>query len=570
MIGYPLDSHVTYKPDGTPVWDRAISSAPYRKLIKCLFSDGVLPNPSTNLQVSAETGMQIKIFSGFAICNGCQKLQETDMALTVPVSSAVYDRIDTVVLRLNDNDDVRECEFYIISGEPALNPVRPILTRSDSIWEIGIADILIKANSTQISNAKITDTRYESGRCGIISSISMFDTTTIYKQIQTDLAEFRDVNETEFLEWFNNIKEKLEGDVAANLQIQIGTLGLLETEDKTDLVSAVNEVETTHQIKTYTEISQIGNFESTPTISEVFKVMPDYSVLSIKGGDIADSPIVNCIICISKTAVTELGRKMVGKAIAYGEDTTYEMSFVYVTGLMPSGLFNTDWKQSGADVLDTMEEIEANTDSGKAAGALAVKELSDSLGGYAFIHNPTVVAFVSDGSLYTDSDGNYVLAGSDTGSALLADTSTYTTAITEGNFYRVNGADSVIPFNIGVDMESAALLHSASSTTGNASTSYSKSYTYTQANVDENYKYVLVLASSTSSNSLAYGGCSLKLGAEVEQIFNLSYGTNSTTLQSYTIASITRLYLLKAPKSTVKIYSATIQGGSTIRVYGIK
>lgn len=30
-------------------------------------------------------------------------------------------------------------------------------------------------------------------------------------------------------------------------------------------------------------------------------------------------------------------------------------------------------------VLDTMEEIEANTESGKAAGALAVKELNDSL-----------------------------------------------------------------------------------------------------------------------------------------------------------------------------------------------
>ena len=34
---------------------------------------------------------------------------------------------------------------------------------------------------------------------------------------------------------------------------------------------------------------------------------------------------------------------------------------------------------SGA-VLDTLEEIAANTESGKAAGALAVKELNDSLG----------------------------------------------------------------------------------------------------------------------------------------------------------------------------------------------
>ena len=38
---------------------------------------------------------------------------------------------------------------------------------------------------------------------------------------------------------------------------------------------------------------------------------------------------------------------------------------------------------SGA-VLDTLEEIAANTESGKAAGALAVKELNNSLGGFQF------------------------------------------------------------------------------------------------------------------------------------------------------------------------------------------
>ena len=51
MIGYPLDSHISFDKSGIPVYDRAITSAPLRKLTKSLFSDGVLPNPSTNLQV---------------------------------------------------------------------------------------------------------------------------------------------------------------------------------------------------------------------------------------------------------------------------------------------------------------------------------------------------------------------------------------------------------------------------------------------------------------------------------------------------------------------------------------
>ena len=221
MIGYPLDSHVTFKTDGTPVFDRAISSAPYRKLIKSLFSDGVLPNPSTNLQVSAGTGMKVNLYAGFAICNGCQKLQESNTALDIATASAVNDRIDTVVLRLNDNDDVRECEFYVLTGTPAVAPVRPALTQTDSIWEIGLADVLVKANSTQISNANITDTRYETARCGVISSISEFDTTTLYQQIQSDLQEFREVNQANFIAWVESLKSKLAEDVAANLQLQI-------------------------------------------------------------------------------------------------------------------------------------------------------------------------------------------------------------------------------------------------------------------------------------------------------------------------------------------------------------
>ena len=223
-IGYPLDSHVTYEADGTPVYDRAITSAPLRKLIKSLFSDGVLPNPSINLQVSAGNGMNVLVQPGFALCNGCLKLEETQRTLAVQASDTTYDRIDTVVMRLNDNDSERICDLYIVPGVPATNPVRPALTRDASIWEIGLADLFIVKNSTEISNQRITDTRYETARCGIISSISEFDTSTLYQQIQSDLSFFKEYEQAEFLTWFENIRNQLAQDVAGNLQLQINEL----------------------------------------------------------------------------------------------------------------------------------------------------------------------------------------------------------------------------------------------------------------------------------------------------------------------------------------------------------
>lgn len=230
MIGFPLDSHVEFDTDGTPIYDRAISSAPMRKLIKEMFSDGVLPNPSTNMQVSAGEGMNVIVSPGFALCNGCMKLEEAQRTLAVQASSTAYDRIDTVVLRLNDNDSERICDFYILQGVPATSPVRPTLTRTESIWELGLADLFITKNSTAVSNQRITDTRYEAARCGVMSSISQFDTTTLYKQVQADLAGFKAEEQADFIAWFENVKNQLSEDAAGNLQNQIDEMKDADTE----------------------------------------------------------------------------------------------------------------------------------------------------------------------------------------------------------------------------------------------------------------------------------------------------------------------------------------------------
>ncbi|MCQ2211301.1 MAG: hypothetical protein MJZ34_13535 [Paludibacteraceae bacterium] len=221
MIGYPFDSKVTYDELGTPIYDRAISSLPLRKLIHSLFSDGVLPNPSTNLQVMQGDGMNVIVNQGFAIVQGCMKLEETSRTLAVQSSSATYDRIDTVVLRLNDDQEQRTLDLAIHEGTPASNPIRPDLTRTGSIYEIGLADLYISKNTATISPARITDTRYETSRCGIISSISQFDTTTLYNQIQSDLAGFKEEEQTQFMDWFNNLVYVLDGDVAGHLQNEI-------------------------------------------------------------------------------------------------------------------------------------------------------------------------------------------------------------------------------------------------------------------------------------------------------------------------------------------------------------
>ena len=254
MIGYPLDSMVTYN-EGIPEYDRAVSSAPLRELIKRLFSDGVLPDKATDLLVQyvgsvrvsgdiegATTTYNVVVNPGFGICNGCLKLQEMFYGLEMSIANTANPRIDTVVLRLDDNSDARTCTFDIVQGVEASSPTPPVLTRNSTIWEIGLANLYKPAVVSSTSPIMVTDTRLDSNRCGIISSVSEFDTTYFYNQIQEYLSYFKDVNEAEFIEWFQNLQTQLSGDVAGNLQNQIGTLARLMTANKTNLVNAINEV----------------------------------------------------------------------------------------------------------------------------------------------------------------------------------------------------------------------------------------------------------------------------------------------------------------------------------------
>ena len=173
-----MDSHVTWTKDPDtgavmPEFDRAVTSEPLREYIKGVITNGVLPNPSNNLQVSAGTnGMTVLVNAGFCVIEGGLAIEPNTRTLEVTSADSTHDRIDTVVARWDSNDAVRRVDLHIKAGVPASTPVRPTLTRNESIYELGLADVFVTKGVATITNEKITDTRMESARCGICSSIS--------------------------------------------------------------------------------------------------------------------------------------------------------------------------------------------------------------------------------------------------------------------------------------------------------------------------------------------------------------------------------------------------------------
>lgn len=196
---FPFTSQVTYDENGNPEYDRAVDSDILRNVLKNYYTNGVFPNPSTNFQVVAYEGMQVVVRPGACIIEGATAYETESRTLVVQAAEST-DRIDTVVLRLNDNIDYRNIDLYVVKGTSSSEA--PALTRTGGVYEIGLANLYISSNSTTITTERITDTRLDAERCGYSMPIQQIDTTALFDQLQGQIDANieliqRAVNETE-------------------------------------------------------------------------------------------------------------------------------------------------------------------------------------------------------------------------------------------------------------------------------------------------------------------------------------------------------------------------------------
>lgn len=167
MVSFPFDSKIVgYDDSGYPQYDRAVNSSVLANMLNSLATTGVLLNDTNSFSVSAGDNMLVKVHAGSAIINGITCVEDTERTLSLQAADTTYDRIDTVVLRLNTSVDVRAIDLYVVKGTASASPVAPVLTRSGSIYELGLANVYIPANVVTITNERITDTRGDSLRCG--------------------------------------------------------------------------------------------------------------------------------------------------------------------------------------------------------------------------------------------------------------------------------------------------------------------------------------------------------------------------------------------------------------------
>ena len=191
----------------TQTYDREYNAEDITGYLKLLIRGGVFPNPSTNLQVLENSGMNITVKAGSGWFADGRKIEVTaDYVLTVTQSDVLLPRIDRVVMYADYVN--RTVGLAVVAGTPAVNPTAPALTRNSSRYEYGLATILVGSQVTAITQSAITDTRADTNVCGWVTGlIDQVDTATLFLQWQTAYEEFYSDMET----WKTSQETSFEG-----------------------------------------------------------------------------------------------------------------------------------------------------------------------------------------------------------------------------------------------------------------------------------------------------------------------------------------------------------------------
>lgn len=172
--------------------DRAITSEMERNFYKQIYTNGVLMNVSSALQVVAKTGMTINVKPGACIIEGANGIESNTRSFTLETANSALPRIDRVVARMDLAESYRSIELYVKTGSTATTPEAPSLTRESNFWEIALADIKVSAGATEITQSNITDQRLNTAVCGAVVPAfpTSIDTESIFTQFQAALDEY--------------------------------------------------------------------------------------------------------------------------------------------------------------------------------------------------------------------------------------------------------------------------------------------------------------------------------------------------------------------------------------------
>lgn len=148
---------------------REYDAAQFAHILRASVQNGVSSHEG-GLEVTADgLDMRTHVACGGCVIEGYVYVLEDDggepFALTHEPSGTA-DRIDRVVVRLENDQSARRMGIWLLTGTPSASPQPPALTRNAQVWELSLAQVRVRASATTIASEDVTDERGDAQACG--------------------------------------------------------------------------------------------------------------------------------------------------------------------------------------------------------------------------------------------------------------------------------------------------------------------------------------------------------------------------------------------------------------------
>ena len=245
--------------------DRLYSADDMNQPYKSMLSAGIIEGGFA-VTPQSTPDMTVNVAAGHALL-GDKWVDAAAKTLTVPENTALYGRIDAIVLRVDINTDVRAADLIYRTGTPASEPEAPALIGTTGIYEVRLANITVAAGATAIAAAQISDQRGTSGCPYVMMTVGN-------AQIQAAVEDVLEAHP----EWTTTVEDgsitlqKLAAGVIDNTLTQAGAAADAKTtgdaltalnNDLSDVKDALSDYEAS--------IMQIANFKSASSGSKIFE-----------------------------------------------------------------------------------------------------------------------------------------------------------------------------------------------------------------------------------------------------------------------------------------------------------
>ena len=240
---FPFDSNPELITDvnGYLAGDRSVDAWTMQNVFKRFFSDGVFGTPADALQIKkGASGLTVTIEPGMFIVRGGMGGIKEDagaLTLTLDTQAAAGNLCYGIMLRYDNNPDMRGLGFRVVKGTAGADPQPPAPDQtSENVMEYRLGYVEVPNGATDLTDATVHN---EKGLevCPYAAPFVPLDTDAIYADADASVQESL-LNFNQLLSiYYDLLQSAVDGTTAGNLQNQINDLAGNDLGDSVDNVT---------------------------------------------------------------------------------------------------------------------------------------------------------------------------------------------------------------------------------------------------------------------------------------------------------------------------------------------